>query len=231
MSTSEKKSFCHFLKNLKVPQGYSSNINSLMSVKDLKLVVLKSHDCHVLMQQLLSVAVRGILLEKVRFAITCLCFFFNVICSKVIDLQQLDNLENEASIILCELEMYFSPSFFGIMIHLIVHFVQEIRFCGTVFLRWMYSVERYIKVLNGYTKNQYRPEASIIERYVAEETIEFCLEYINTATPVGVPQSRHDSTNEGRGTRGFSVVTMGRHQLSQAHLYVLNNTIEVVARA
>ena len=94
-----------------------------MSFKDLKLVGLKFHDCHVLMQQLLPVAVRGILPEKVRFAICRLCFFFNAICSKVIDPKQLDNLENEASIILCELEMYFLPSFFDILSHLIVHFV------------------------------------------------------------------------------------------------------------
>jgi len=45
----------------------------------------------------------------------------------------------------------------------------------------MYPVERYMKVLKGYTKNQYRPEASIVERYVAEEAIEFCSEYINNA--------------------------------------------------
>ena len=69
MSTKEKKQFCHCLKNVKVPQGYSSNIKSLVSVNDLKLVGLKSHDCHVLMQQLLPVAVRGILPEKVRVAI------------------------------------------------------------------------------------------------------------------------------------------------------------------
>jgi len=57
MSTNEKRSFCHCLRILKVPQGYSSNIRSLVSVKDLKLVGLKSHDCHVLMQQLLPVAI------------------------------------------------------------------------------------------------------------------------------------------------------------------------------
>jgi len=58
-------------------------------VNDLKLIGLKSHDCHMLMQQLLPVAVRGILPEKVRLALTRLCFFFNAICSKVIDPQQL----------------------------------------------------------------------------------------------------------------------------------------------
>ena len=57
MSTNEKRSFCRCLRMLKVPQGYSSNIKSLVSVKDLKLVGLKSHDCHVLMQQLLPVAI------------------------------------------------------------------------------------------------------------------------------------------------------------------------------
>ena len=93
-------------------------VKSLVSVKDMKLVGLKSHDCHVLMQQLLPVAVCSILPKKVRFVICRLCFFFNAICSKVIDPQQLDNLENEASIILCELETYFPPSFFDIMVPL-----------------------------------------------------------------------------------------------------------------
>ena len=65
--------------------------------------------------------------------LTHFCFFFYAICSKVIDPQQLDDLENEASIVLCELEMYFSPSVFDIMIHLIVHLVREIRLCGGFF--------------------------------------------------------------------------------------------------
>ena len=36
-----------------------------------------------------------------------------------------------------------------------------------------YPVERYMKILKGYTKNLHRPKASIVERYIAEETIEF----------------------------------------------------------
>jgi len=85
-----------------------------------------------------------------------------------------------------------------------------------------------MKVLKGYTKNQYRPKASIVERYVAEEAIEFCSKYINTATPVRVPQSRHDSAIQGRGTQRFNVLTMDCQHLSQAHLYVLNNIAEVI---
>ena len=102
-------------------------------MKDLKLVGLKSHDCHILMQQLLAVAIRDILPNKVRLAITRLCFFSNAICSKVIDPVKLDELENEAAIILCQLEMYFPPVFFDIMVHLIVHLVGEIKCHGPTF--------------------------------------------------------------------------------------------------
>ena len=111
LSIKEKLSFCQCLCHVKVPQGYSSSIKSLVQFKDLKLVGLKSHDCQVLMQQLLVVAIRDIFPNKVRHAITRLCFFFNVICSKVIDLVKLDKLENEVAIILCQLEMYFPPLF------------------------------------------------------------------------------------------------------------------------
>ena len=228
MSTTEKKRFCHCLINVKVTQWYSSNIKSLVSIKELKLIGLKSHDCHILMQQLLPMVIYGILPEKVWTTITRLCFFFNAICSKVIDPSQLDNLEIEAAIIFCELEMYFPPSFFDIMIHLIVHLVCEIRLCGPIYLHWMYPVKRFMKVLKGYTKKQYRPEASIVERYVAEEPIEFCSVYISNTEPVGLPQSHHHSMTQGRGTRRFNVVTMDRKRLSQAHLHVLNNTIEVM---
>ena len=127
LSRKEKRSFCECLRGIKVPQGYSSNIRSLVSMEDFKLIGLKSHDCHVLMQQLLPVAIRGILPKNVRDALTRLCSFFNAICSKAIDSQNLDALENEATMILCKLEMCFPSSFFDIMVHLVIHLVWEIR--------------------------------------------------------------------------------------------------------
>jgi len=64
ISKDENKSFCQILKGVKVPQGHSSIVKSLMSMQDLKLIGLKSHDCHILMQQLLLVAIRGIVPKK-----------------------------------------------------------------------------------------------------------------------------------------------------------------------
>ena len=103
-------------------------------MNDLKLIGLKSHDCHVLMQQLLPVAICRILPKNVRHTITRLCSFFNSICSKEIDFQKLDELEEEIIVILCQLEMFSPPSFFDIMVHLVVHLVREIRLCGSVYM-------------------------------------------------------------------------------------------------
>jgi len=102
------------------------------------------------MQDLLPVAIHGILTKNVRQIITYLCLFFNAICRKVIDPTRLDDLENEAIILLCQLEMYFPPSFFDIMVHLIVHLVREIRICGPIFLQKMYQIERCMKIFKGY---------------------------------------------------------------------------------
>ncbi|XP_058725960.1 uncharacterized protein LOC131597270 [Vicia villosa] len=226
LSKDEKRSFCECLSSIKVPHGYSSNVKSLVSMKDLKLVGMKSHDCHVLMQQLLPVAIRGILPKKVRVVLTRLCLFFNAICSKVIDPKKLDDLENEAAIILCQLEMYFPPSFFDIMVHLIVHLVREIRLCGPVYLRWIYPVERYMKILKGYVKNQHRPEASIVERYIAEEAIEFCSNYMSEANAIGIPKSCRGG--KCGGIRGLKLKSMGRVEVLRAQMYILNNTNEVL---
>ena len=85
-----------------------------------------------------------------------------------------------------------------------------------------------MKVLKGYTKNQHRLEASIVERYVVEECIEFYSQYIEGGKSVDLLETRHGRTPGGKGTRGFNVITMTQHEVSQAHLYVLNNTAEVI---
>ncbi|CAK8534103.1 unnamed protein product [Lathyrus sativus] len=111
------------------------------------------------------------------------------------------------------------------MVHLIIHLVREIRLCGPVYLRWMYLVERYMKILKGYVKNQCRPEASIVGRYITEEVIEFCSEYMSEADVIGVPKSRHG----GRcgGIRGLKLKSIARVEVLQSQMYILNNTDEV----
>ena len=125
------------------------------------------------MQQLLPIAIRDTLPRQLRNAITRLCFFFNALCSKVVDPSVLDTLQHEIVVTLCMLEMFLPPAFFDIMVHLSIHLVREVKLCGPVFLRMMYPFERFMKTLKGCVKNHFRPEASIVECYVAEEAVTF----------------------------------------------------------
>ncbi|KAL0539849.1 hypothetical protein IC582_024070 [Cucumis melo] len=163
LSREKKYRFCKTLSEIKVREGYSSNIRSLVSLDDLKLNGLKSHDCHVLMQQLLPIEIRTILPKNVRYTISRLCFFFNAICAKSFFVSELDALQEDIVMTLCNLEKYFPPSFFTIMVHLVVHLVREVKLCGPVYLRWMYPFERYMKVLKNFVRNRNRPEGCIVE--------------------------------------------------------------------
>jgi hypothetical protein len=128
MSKAERKEFCQFLHDLKVPSGYSSSFKWLVSVKDLKINfnLMKSHECHVLMTTLLPVALRGIKIELVRDAVMSLCLFFNAIEQKVIGEEKLLDLERRHFETLCQLEATFPPSFFDLMMYLTTHLAREI---------------------------------------------------------------------------------------------------------
>ena len=200
LSRQEKRKLCEWLAAIKVPDGHSSNFKRLVSLKDLRLIGMKSHDCHVMMQQFLPLALRGIGSKEVRFAISKLCSFLNSICSKVIAPSTLDSMQSELVKTLCLFEKLFPPSFFDIMIHLVVHLVREVKLCGPVFLRWMYPIERYMKVLKGYVKNYNRPEGCIVENYISEESVEFCSEYLANASPIGLPKKNDESKGLSQGT-------------------------------
>ena len=60
LTTEEKRAICKCLHGVRVPTGYSSNIKNLVSMKDLKLVGMKLHNYHVMMTQMLPIAIRSI---------------------------------------------------------------------------------------------------------------------------------------------------------------------------
>ncbi|TYK24338.1 transposase [Cucumis melo var. makuwa] len=231
LTKEEKRCVLKTLSRIKVPEGYSSNIRNLVSMTDLKLNSLKSHDCHVLIQQLFPIAIRSVLPKHVRYAITRLCIFFNSVCNKVLDAQQLDKLEEDIVVTLCLFEKYFPPSFFTIMIHLTVHIVREVKLCGPIYLRWMYPFERFMKVIKNSVRNRYRPEGCIAESYLIEEAIEFCSDFLSGVDPVGLgtrkSQDHLDTSNIGRPLSMGVPFKPEQELLRQAHRYVLENTIDV----
>jgi hypothetical protein len=89
-----EKEFCGFLKNVKVPSGYSTNVSRLISLTELKIAPgVKSHDYHVLLMQMIAVGIQNILLVNDRETIMNFCFFFNVIGQKVLSEEALESLE------------------------------------------------------------------------------------------------------------------------------------------
>ena len=220
----ENKIFRQTLADLKFPEGYCSNFRNLVSMEDFKIVGLKSHDYHTLMQQMLPVALRSILPKHVRLAICRLSFFFNSLCRKTVDVSTLDELQNQLIVTLCFLEKYFPPSFFDIMIHLTVHLVREVRLCGLVYLRCMYPFERFMKVLKSYVRNRNCLEGCIAKCYIAEEAIEFCTEYLSNVDGIGIPIGPRIDHKIGTPLPGSFVMKVDPITLLQAHHYVLENT-------
>jgi len=85
-----------------------------------------------------------------------------------------------------------------------------------------------MKIFKGCVKNPYRPEASIVERCIAEEAIEFCTTYMLEVDAIGIPRSRYEGRREGKGTQSVRIVRKDQQQVLQAHLYILNNTDDVL---
>ena len=76
MDKNQKKTFYEFLKNVKFPDGYASNLTSCITADGCNLAGLKTHDCHIILQRILPVALRGIMDNDIYIAITELGHFF-----------------------------------------------------------------------------------------------------------------------------------------------------------
>jgi hypothetical protein len=154
ITLSKYEEFCGFLKNMKVPSGYSTNTSRLISFPDLKVAPdMKSHEYHVLLTQMVAVGFQNILLVNVREAIMNFCFFFNAIGQKVLSEEVLESLEKRHYETLCFLEMYFPPSFFDISVHFTTHLIKEIKLLGPVFLHYMYAYEIFNGTLKSFIRN------------------------------------------------------------------------------
>ena len=125
INASENDGFLHVLKYIRVLDGYSSNISRCIKLKEPKISGMKSHDNHILIQQLFQIAIRGSLPPKVSRPLIDLSCFFREICSKVLNVEELRALEKRIVVTLCELEMIFHSSFFTMMVHLIMHLLVK----------------------------------------------------------------------------------------------------------
>ena len=199
LSKKEAIQFMKCLLGVKFPNGFAGKISRWLDEAKQRFSGMKSHDVAVLMTQVLPVAIRGIMDKHVRETLFGLCNFFDVISRKSIGIRQLTRLQEEIVVIVCELEMYFPPAFFDVMVHLLLHVVEDIVQLGPPFLRSMMPFERLNGHIKGYVKNRSRPDGSIANGFLAEECISFCSNFLQSETPVGLPTNKHFGRLAGLG--------------------------------
>ena len=138
----ERDSFYEFFKSVKYLDGYKANISRLVNTRNGRLLNLKSHDCHVLLQRILPIRMRGFTNKDICTVLFELGNFFQDLCSRILRKSDLEKLEGCILLILCKLEKYFPLAFFDVMVHLAVHLPHEAILGGPVQYRWMYPIER-----------------------------------------------------------------------------------------
>ncbi|RVW49583.1 hypothetical protein CK203_076745 [Vitis vinifera] len=240
LTVEERKEFCKFLKSVKFPDGYAANLSRNVSINDGKISGLKSHDCHVLLQKLLPIAIRPYFNKDLCTTLVELCSFFQKLCAKTLYVNDLEKLEEGIVLILCKLERIFPPAFFDVMVHLMVHLPREAKLAGPVSYRWMYPFERNLGTLKRYVRNKARPEGSIAEAYIVNEALMFCSMYLTGIETRFNRSERNEDRFEDRVQGCLSIFSQqarplgsrqhlqfSKEELTKAHWYIMNNCPEL----
>ncbi|XP_056685620.1 uncharacterized protein [Spinacia oleracea] len=186
---------------------------------------------------ILHVALRASNATKVIDLLDELSDFFKKICSTAIERSELDSIQSRLVLTLCKMEKEFLPTFFTIMVHLLIHLVDEVKLGGPVHYRWMYPIERYLAFLKSHVSNKAQPKGSIAEGYLLWETIAFCSRYLESVETIfnrpkrnedGVPDINNYLYYSGGRVVGMKEnVRLDDESVKQAHCYVLLHSDEM----
>ena len=128
---------------------------------------------------------------------------FKQLCTSTVNVSDMVEAQKQLVLILCKLERIFPPAFFDIMIHLVLHLLEEAILGGPVYIRWMYPFKRYLKRLKDYVRNAVKPEGSISKGYVVDEALIFFSRYFDD---VETRFNRPDRNDDGiHPTRQLSI--------------------------
>lgn len=62
--------------------------------------------------------------------------------------------------------------------HLLIHLEYEVEHCGPIRMRWMYPIERYMRVLKKIVRTWEKAEDNMSEGYSMQEAMGFCIVYM-----------------------------------------------------
>ncbi|KAL6138282.1 hypothetical protein ACLB2K_063565 [Fragaria x ananassa] len=177
----KKAEVFQWLHNVKYPHGYAGNIIRCVKTRENKIIGLKTHDCHVLLQHFLPVVIRPYLQSDVADTLVALSKFFQKICAKELNKSDVRSLQEDIVYIMCKLERIFPPTFFDIMIHIMIHLPEQVLLTSPA--------------TGGFQEeeqNKRFPEGSITSGYIQAECVTYCSAYLNDEDRVVVGKSSGD---------------------------------------
>jgi hypothetical protein len=83
-----------------------------VNMATVKLIGLKSHDYHIIMERLLPVIFQGYFDDAMWMELEKLSYFYRQLCAKEIVIEMMQKLEKEIPVLLCKMEKNFPPGFF-----------------------------------------------------------------------------------------------------------------------
>jgi hypothetical protein len=132
LSIEQRREVLKWMETLRFPDGYAHNVKRGVNLTIMRVNVMKSHEYHVWIEQLLPTIVRGFVPENIWQVLAELSYFFRHLCAKKISQTVRRELEKAALVLLCKLEIIFPLGYFLPMQHMIVHLPYEVRMGGPV---------------------------------------------------------------------------------------------------
>jgi hypothetical protein len=193
----KRKEVMKWMKDLKFPNGYAVDFRRSMNLKTMNMKGLKSHDFQVIIERLVSVIFRGYVSDVVWKTLAKVSYFYRQLCAKEIRRDVMEQLENEAPVLLCKLEKIFPLGFFNPMQHLFIHLPYEAKVGGPVYYMGMFHIERTLKKLRAMVDNNARVEGCIAEQFKLKEVEHFTSCYFAEEHNVFARNKRyHDDERE-----------------------------------
>jgi hypothetical protein len=181
-----------WMKGLKFPAGFRRSMNMVTG----KLIGLKSHDYHIIMERLLPIIFWGYFDDVVWTVLAELSYFYKQLCTKEITIEMMQKLEKEISVISCKMEKIFPPEFLNPMQHLFIHLPYETKVGGLVQYRWMYHIERAHRYLKPMVGNRARVEGSITKAFILKVVAYFSSIYFANEHNVNAPTVQYNVNEE-----------------------------------
>ncbi|KAL3694846.1 hypothetical protein R1sor_008497 [Riccia sorocarpa] len=224
----ERKTLCQRISKIRFPTGFGSYLRKAFTTDKASWPSdLKSHDFHILLQHVLPTCLHGLGTQELREAIYDLSRLMRWVCSKEINVSEVPRMDIFAAETLCKLEKTLPPSFFDSQIHLLVHLVREISICGPVHTRWMYWLERYMKVLKDDVRQRAKPEGSMAEGHLHREAMFFCstiLAQLDPGSPLLFREVEDGEEASFRLIGAGSKRSLSAMELDQIHVFILYNS-------